>query len=135
MTKDSFNTVDKISRLIIAGIILLLLMLPYMIPLNELPLPTCLFKSITNLSCPSCGISRAFFSTAHGSINTAIKLNYMGSIIYIGLLLFLLKYILELIRHRPVRIEIPKTGYRFIFILFFGGWFSFWLTRLVKELI
>ena len=133
MIKDSFNTADKISRLIITGSILFLLMLPYLVSLNDLPLPTCLFKSITGLSCPSCGISRAFFSTAHGSIGSAIQHNFMGSVIYVGFLFFLLKYILELIRCRPVRIEIPKTGYRFIFILFLGGWFSFWVVRLMRE--
>jgi len=104
-----------------------------MVQLEDLPLPTCLFKSITGLSCPSCGISHAFFSTAHGSIHAAIEQNFMGTIIYFGLLLFLLKYNLELIQRRPVRIEIPKTGYRFIYILFFGGWFSFWIVRLLQE--
>ena len=36
---------------------------------------TCPFKDMTGLSCPGCGITRAFISIGHGHIISALKLN------------------------------------------------------------
>ena len=135
MREGSLNISERLIRLIVSGVLLLLFTLPYVVHLEDLPLPTCLFKSITNLSCPTCGVSRAFFSTAQGSIGSAMQQNFVGLVIFAGLLLYLFKYVLELIRGQPIIIGIPKIGNRLLLILFFSGWFSFWFIRLLRESI
>jgi len=133
MRNGVLHSTERLIRLIISAVLIILVTIPYMVNLQDIPLPTCLFKSITNLSCPTCGISRAFYSTAQGSIGSAIEHNFMGLVIFAGLLIYLLKYILELVRDQVVIISIPKIGNRLILILFVSGWFSFWFIRLLKE--
>ena len=133
MVNDSFNRSEKNKRFFIISILFLFLILPYMVRMNTLPLPACLFKSITNLSCPTCGISRAYYSTAQGSIDTALQHNFVGIFIYGGFLFLFFKYILELIKNKKILIRIPKSRFLLFFILIFYGWFSFWIIRLLRE--
>lgn len=135
MIRASLNTADKMTRVIIAGLMLLLIILPYMVQLQDLPLPSCLFKSITGLSCPTCGISRAFYSTAQGSLLSAMEDNFVGIVVYIGLLFYLVKYLLELIRGQRIKIRIPHNNHRFLLFFLIGGWISFWIVRLVREMM
>jgi hypothetical protein len=133
MSMEIFKNSERIIRIILTGILLLLLSMPYMIKVSDLPVPECLFKSITNLSCPTCGISRAFFLTAEGSIYQAMKQNFVGIFLYLGILFLLLKYILEFFRNRKINLNLPQAGSRLFLFLFFGGWFSFWFIRLLRE--
>ena len=135
MVDDSFNRSEKIKRLIIISILFLVLILPYVVRMNTLPLPACQFKSITNLSCPTCGISRAYYSITQGSIDSALHYNFIGIIIYGGFLFLLFKYILELIRDKKFLKRIPKGVYQLFIIFILSGWFSFWIVRLIRESI
>ena len=51
--------------------------------------PRCPIKTLTGLSCPSCGIQRAFHSLLHGQMTEALSYNYFFvlSIPYAGLAL------------------------------------------------
>jgi hypothetical protein len=133
MANDTFNRSEKNKRYFIVSILFLFLVLPYVVRMNTLPFPTCLFKSFTNLSCPTCGISRAYYSTARGSIDTALQHNFVGIFIYGGFLFLFFRNILELIRNKRILIYIPKSRFLIFFILIFYGWFSFWIIRLIRE--
>lgn len=57
----------------------------------------CLFKAVTHLPCPSCGMTRAFIALGHGDICSAIFLNPSSILVYsfawIGLFLAFLQII------------------------------------------
>ena len=42
----------------------------------------CLFKNVTGIPCPSCGITRSILSLAHGNIQEAFYLNPLGIIVF-----------------------------------------------------
>lgn len=44
-------------------------------------LPKCTFHQLTGLNCPGCGMTRAAYSTLHGRIGEAFRLNPLGMIL------------------------------------------------------
>jgi hypothetical protein len=79
-------------------------------------LPLCAFHAITGLPCPSCGMTRAFISLAHGDIHSAFLLNPASMIIYLaawaGLILALLQVVfkrkyIEMIWNKGKRVLFP----------------------------
>jgi len=44
-------------------------------------LPGCLFRKLTGLNCPGCGMTRATYATLHGDLGRAFRLNPLGMIL------------------------------------------------------
>lgn len=42
----------------------------------------CLFKTITHLPCPACGLTRSFVQTAHGNIARAFDFHLLGPLLF-----------------------------------------------------
>jgi hypothetical protein len=54
--------------------------------LNELNIYTpevCLFRRITGIPCPSCGITHSILSIIHGNINQALHANMLGFLLVV----------------------------------------------------
>jgi hypothetical protein len=45
-------------------------------------IPQCMFKKLTGLPCPTCGMSRAFCSVSRGRVDDAIHYNLFVIIVY-----------------------------------------------------
>jgi len=133
MVNHSLNIPERMSRLILVSVLLLLLILPYIVGLEDLPLPACLFNTLTGLNCPTCGVSRAYFSTAHGSIGSAFQQNFVGILIYFGVSFYFFRYTLEVIQNRRIKITKSTVRHYIALTLFFSVWFSFWFIRLLKD--
>ncbi len=41
----------------------------------------CVFKNVTGIACPSCGVTRSVLSLAHGNILSAVTINPLGIIV------------------------------------------------------
>lgn len=48
--------------------------------------PSCRFRSWTGLDCPSCGLTRAFVSIAHGDFAAAWRFNPVGPLVFAAFL-------------------------------------------------
>ena len=46
--------------------------------------PLCLFRWVTGLPCPSCGMTRAFHAIAHGDLSAALHLNLASPLVFAG---------------------------------------------------
>jgi hypothetical protein len=53
-----------------------------LLPAGGLGLPTCLFRAVTALPCPSCGLTRAFCALSHGHVADAVRLNAASPLVY-----------------------------------------------------
>lgn len=102
--------------------------------LGRTPLPPCLFRELTGLSCPTCGATRAFHATAHGEILTAFVLNPAGAVLFLLLPLLFLRLSLEALTGRTFRSGIPNRFTLAAVTLLVGIWLGFGATRMILEL-
>jgi hypothetical protein len=139
MNPIEFSSVSKSRYPFKKGIWIILLVCFFIVILifevSDLTLVECKFKSITGYSCPSCGLTRSLFAMSELNISDALNFHLMGPAIFVMLMLLLLKFFVETLFGKEIKI---KTGYpiiKIMFVLFFLVWFSYWLTRLLKEMI
>ena len=64
---------------------------------NESNLEFCMFRSITGVPCPSCGMTRSVTTLAQGNITDALWWNPLGIIMFISMVLFPLWIIRDLV--------------------------------------
>lgn len=49
-------------------------------------IPCCMFRSLTGLPCPFCGLTRSFVSLSHGRWREAFLFHLLGPLVYAGFL-------------------------------------------------
>src|SRR5262245_48462805 len=59
-------------------------------------IPLCFFHSVTHLECPGCGLLRSFISISHGHWVRAVRWNALGPLVYLFLIIYLIKSLVEL---------------------------------------
>lgn len=101
---NMLNTaVYSLKRSIITLIILLSVFVGSIVIENpDLPFSLCLFKTITGLPCPSCGMTHSFVSIGHLKIIEGFYYNILGPILYIGLLLGIVLLLIEIALNRLI---------------------------------
>ncbi len=97
-------------------------------------IPLCLFKFLTQLDCPGCGLVRSFISISHGHLLQAVRYNAMGPLLYLFFLAYFFNGLLSL-WERPhfFSFELPRNTlpYYLFGILFWGQWG----IRLVRQIV
>ncbi|MBN1223528.1 MAG: DUF2752 domain-containing protein [Candidatus Aminicenantes bacterium] len=74
--------------------------------IGSMPVPDmCIFKNLTGIPCPGCGLSRAIVAAAHGRIRESLFHHRLG--------LLTLAYILLQFLYRSARIAAPVLTFRF----------------------
>ncbi len=51
-------------------------------PFEKSPMDICVFKNLTNLPCPGCGLTRSFIYLAHGDLYDSLRMNPFGIILF-----------------------------------------------------
>ena len=64
----------------------------------RLPFAVCLFRNVTNLPCPACGITRAFNHMGHGRIVEAWHVNALSPFLFVGLCAYVVLFIVDKVR-------------------------------------
>ncbi|MCE9638449.1 MAG: DUF2752 domain-containing protein [Planctomycetes bacterium] len=55
-----------------------------LLPRGGLGVPTCFFRVVTTVPCPSCGMTRAFCALAHGDVAAAAQFNLAAPLVYVA---------------------------------------------------
>lgn len=100
---------------------------------EQILFPPCMFKTITGLSCFTCGMTHSFHALAQGQIIESFRYHLMGPFLFLVFAFLLLKWTVELIKRRLIRIEVDRTAAKITAILFFSIWVGFWVVRLIHE--
>jgi hypothetical protein len=106
------------------------------IAVGRIVLPeTCIFKNLTGLPCPGCGITRSMTSAVRGDISGSFSYHKLGllTLIYILSQFFLNLGLVFISRFRNRLQDIGRylnTGIIFLAALFFINWI-FTLTKLI----
>jgi len=113
--------------LIFGSIVILALIAARVLPVEK-ALPTCLFRSFTGISCPTCGTTRSLVHLAHGDVTGSLILNPLFS------LLMMTALTLFIARSFSLACELPRIklihSYREgtflragVAVLFLANWF------------
>ena len=96
-------------------------------PIDYPWMPRCLFKWLTGLSCPGCGLLRAVHAAVHGRLAEAVAYNYW--------LLLTLPYLLAVIVQQMLPQGTPKnllrqlTGHRFVIAFYIVTYLLWFVVR------
>ena len=67
----------------------------------------CIFKRVTGIECPGCGLSRGFVQIEHGNVVEAIKLNPLTPVIFLLLMARLAQRFIRVASRRDVQTRMP----------------------------
>lgn len=100
---------------------------------EELTITDCKFKSLTGLSCPTCGITRSIHSAANFNFIDSILYNPIGLIIYALIIFVVLKNLLEAVTRNKYKINLSIIKSKVFIYRVFGAWSIFWIARMIIE--
>ncbi len=96
--------------IIYGSIVVLALLAGYFLPLLSLA-PTCVFKALTGIPCPTCGSTRSLVLLSHGHIVPALFMNpLIGACGLAGILLFFIDLITLFLGLPKISIFVPQSG-------------------------
>src|SRR5258708_2533362 len=81
--RDYFNTDigrQAFNFILLSGVFLVSFLYS---PPDEPRFTVCVFKSLTGLDCPGCGLTRSFCALSHGHLAKAFYFNKLGPILYV----------------------------------------------------
>jgi hypothetical protein len=99
-----------------------------------LPLPACVFREITGLSCLACGLTRSLQAASHGHLEAAFQLHLMGPFVLVGMIILVLACVAEastgkrLVQFRSAREQ------RYVFLAVVAVWVVYGVIRAIVEL-
>lgn len=101
---------------------------------EQTKLLTCQFKQLTGYSCPTCGLTRSFYAFSNMDLQESFRFHLMGPVIYVALLFVLMKFSIEVIIRKEIKLKINPGAAKIILIFFFCTLFCFWIIRFIYEL-
>lgn len=108
---------NRLKNLLILIVLLTFLLIILYIPVN------CLFKEFTGIYCPSCKMTRAFYSILDFDLINAFKLNILSIPVFIFIIFFLLNVFIDFIKNRfkfiPNLLKFFSKYYIIIIIILF----------------
>lgn len=99
---------------LLCGISLSLILLSALLESPPLPFDVCLFKVVTGLPCPSCGMTHSFICLGHYQLKEAFFYNLMGPFVYFSLIVVFLISIYELFSKKALLSILWKRGQGYI---------------------
>ena len=122
LSKREFN-----NTLFYTVVLVLILLFSTLINPAANHLPACLFHSITGHNCPSCGLTRSFYSTARFQIQNGFQFHKMGPVIYLITIMLAGLFMLRLIVRKKIIKFAPGTKI-FLISIFIFLYFFIWLV-------
>jgi hypothetical protein len=123
----------RIAKAFISGGLFVGLLILFLVPPANLPLPACVFHSITGHSCLTCGMTRSLHAIMRGDFAASIRYHLFGPVVFLGMLLCLMHFAAETIRGRRHALwdggKIWSRVAGMVAIL----WFVYWGARLAAE--
>ena len=106
-------------KAIIVLFILSVLLISIFINPQETHLLSCQFKQLTGYSCPTCGLTRSFHALSHMDFQGSFRFHLLGPFIYAVLLFVLIKFSIEIVTAKEIKLKINPKLARISIILFF----------------
>ncbi|MCD4665095.1 MAG: DUF2752 domain-containing protein [Bacteroidales bacterium] len=134
MFSGKISSDKRIIKSAIAGVILLMIFISFWYDPVNYKITDCAFKDMTGLSCPGCGLSRSFHSTAHLNLAYAFGFHLLGPVFFLMLLLISVIYSFEAISGNNIKTGIKKRTGKILVIAVLTIWFIYWIARMAGEI-
>jgi hypothetical protein len=95
----------------------------------------CIYRRITGIECPGCGLSRGFVQLEHGEVVAAVKLNPLTPVVFFLMASRLLHYVLLCTLRLDVRNRIPWPVAWKLWGILFAAFTSIGLYRIILRFI
>jgi hypothetical protein len=128
------NTDGRIIRGTISLILFALFIASFFLNPLKYNLNRCGFKEMTGYSCPSCGLTRSFFSVSHLHIGDAFSFHLLGPVIYLFFILLALRFGYEAATGNRIQISIPSPLLKISLFGFSGIWLIYWIIKVIMEM-
>lgn len=115
-----------------AGLSTIFLLARFRAP-EQILFPPCLFKTLTGLGCLACGMTHSFHELAQGRVIESFRYHLMGPWLFLVFAYLLIKWTVELLTGKRIRIEVDRTAAKAAIVIFFSVWFGFWVVRMIRE--
>jgi hypothetical protein len=99
---------------------------------ERFPLPSCLFRELTGVSCLTCGLTRSVHAMSHGEPLAALRFHLMGPLLFAAAIVTGGIWAVEALRGSRVRFRrnVGRTTVALLGVV----WAGYWVARLVSEL-
>lgn len=101
---------------------------------SPLPFNTCLFKLVTDLPCPSCGLTHSFISLGHRHLKEAFFYNIMGPFLYLFTLLVLFIAFYDLFSRKNILFQLWDKFRNYILIIVIALALFSWAWNIYKRI-
>lgn len=102
--------------------IILLILISFLFIISQVPV-TCIFKSVTGISCVSCGMTRAFWSILNFNFLDAVYFNILSIPLFIFIIYSVIRLCIDILKNTYTYItnllNFFKTYYWIFLILMF----------------
>jgi hypothetical protein len=126
-------TEQRVTKAVLAGGIFFGLLILFVVPPTDLPVPACAFHAITGHSCLTCGMTRSLHAVLRGELAAAIRYHLFGPVVFLGMLLCLVIFSSEAVRGRKLVICAGAKIRNRTLGMFAVAWLVYWGIRLVAE--
>ncbi len=82
----------------IKNFIILIILIIFLYIISILPV-TCIFRSVTGILCPSCGMTRAFWAIINFDLLTALNYNVVSIPLFIFLIYLFVRLVIDLLKN------------------------------------
>ncbi len=134
MTFSELKTDQRLIRLSIAAVLLLLILASVLYNPDTYQITECGFKNFTGYSCPSCGLTRSFHASANLDISQAFSFHWMGPVFLLGAVFLFLKYSIECVSGKAIQFKLKSSVIKLALLIIGIVWLTFWISKLISEI-
>src|SRR5439155_3069638 len=107
-----------------SAVITLVLALSFLLPPNGIPGKMCIYKALTGIECPACGLTRSFVAISHGRWAVAVRTNPAGPLVYVFFWLLLINRLSAATGRRVMLIAERGGAYLFLWFALLAQWMA-----------
>jgi len=120
---------QKINKIYGLGFFLVIILLSFLIDPMKQGLLGCYFLEATGHNCPTCGMSRSFFSMAQANFISAFEFHYFGPLLYVFFIIMVIKFAGEIIMNKNITIKKNLIPHKIVFLVFSLTWLTVWILK------
>lgn len=91
----------------------------------------CIFRAVTHVPCPMCGMTRAFILTAHGNLEGALNMHLLGPLLFSLVAATSVYLAVSMVSGYRVRFTLSPKARRIAFWSVVGLFAVCWIVKLV----